>query len=101
MIAKAKIKVKSKTRATTSVPTEIKKKKIASSLTKKIAALGTGVAALGAATYYLFGPKGDKHQRKLKDFAIKTEKEALREVKKIAFQTQKPKKATKRAIAKK
>ncbi len=39
--------------------------------TGKIVALGASIAALGAATYYFFGPEGKKHQRNFKAWMIK------------------------------
>lgn len=41
---------------------------------KKIVALGVGAAALGAGAYYLLGPNGKKHQKLVKNKAMKIEK---------------------------
>jgi hypothetical protein len=35
-------------------------------VTKSILAIGAGVAAIGGAAYYFFGPKGKKHQKDTK-----------------------------------
>ena len=48
----------------------------------KMAAIGAGVAALGAGAYYLLGPDGKKHQKKVKDFAVKTGKKVKKEIEK-------------------
>ena len=47
-----------------------------------MAAIGAGVAALGAGAYYLLGPDGKKHQKKVKDFAVKTGKKVKKEIEK-------------------
>mgnify|MGYP000550013970 CR=1 FL=1 len=36
-----------------------------------VAAIGAGVAALAAASYYFFGPEGKKNQKKMKGWMIK------------------------------
>lgn len=51
-------------------------------IAKNIVALGTGVAALGAATYYLFGPNGTKHQKDLKTLAHTIKDDVAKRVKK-------------------
>ena len=46
---------------------KVVKKRVKESFIKKhVVAIGSGVAAVGAATYYLFGPKGERHQKELK-----------------------------------
>lgn len=53
-------------------------KKVKSGFVKKhVLAIGAGVAALGAATYYFFGPKGKKHQKDFKDWMIHMEKDVM------------------------
>jgi hypothetical protein len=49
----------------------------------KIVAMGAGVAALGAGTYYLFGPKAKTHQKKAKVLLNKIQKEVASEIKKV------------------
>ncbi|OGI67010.1 hypothetical protein A2823_02860 [Candidatus Nomurabacteria bacterium RIFCSPHIGHO2_01_FULL_41_91] len=48
----------------------------------EMAAVGAGVAALGAGAYYLFGPKAKAHQKKAKVLMDKIKKEVISEVKK-------------------
>lgn len=51
------------------------------------AAVGAGVAALGAGAYYMFGPKGKTHQRKVFTVLSKMKKEVQTEVKKAKSAT--------------
>lgn len=46
---------------------------------KHVVAIGSGVAALGAATYYLFGPKGKKHQKDIKDWMVHMKKDVSKQ----------------------
>ncbi len=43
----------------------------------KVVAIGAGVAALAAATYYFFGPEGKKNQKKVKGWMIKMKGEII------------------------
>ncbi len=65
LLGKINVKKKHMTTKKTGAKKAVAKKK-PSLVTAKIAAIGTGVAALGAATYYFFGPKGKKHQKDAK-----------------------------------
>lgn len=58
-----------------------KNKKIVS--VGKVAAVGAGVAAVGAGAYYLFGPKGKQHQRVAKNWIVKMEKDVEVKIKKV------------------
>lgn len=49
----------------------------------KIAGIGAGVAAVGAGAYYLFGPKGKKHQKKASAWAAEMKREVEKELKKM------------------
>ncbi|MDD5083400.1 MAG: hypothetical protein PHT88_00485 [Candidatus Moranbacteria bacterium] len=46
----------------------------------KIVALGASVAALGAATYYFFGPEGKKHQKNFKGWMIKMKADIIEKI---------------------
>jgi len=48
----------------------------------KMVAIGTGVATLGAGTYYLLGPNAKAHQKKAKVLMTKIKKEVGSEMKK-------------------
>lgn len=43
----------------------------------KVMAIGAGVAALAAASYYFFGPEGKKNQKKMKGWMIKMKGEVV------------------------
>lgn len=43
----------------------------------KVVALGAGIAALGAASYYFFGPKGKAHRAELKGWMLKMKAEIV------------------------
>ncbi|MDB5259434.1 MAG: hypothetical protein JWO73_642 [Candidatus Taylorbacteria bacterium] len=45
--------------------------------TGTMVAIGAGVAALGAASYYLFGPEGKRHQKNLKGWMIRAKGEII------------------------
>lgn len=45
--------------------------------TGKVAAIGAGVAALAAATYYFFGPQGQKNRKSVKGWMIKMKGEIV------------------------
>ncbi len=45
--------------------------------TAKVAAIGAGVAALAAATYYFFGPEGKKNRNSAKGWMIKMKGEIV------------------------
>ncbi len=45
--------------------------------TGKMVAIGAGVAALAAASYYFFGPEGKKNQKKMKGWMIKMKGEIV------------------------
>lgn len=59
------------------------------SLTTKIAAIGTGVAALGAATYYFFGPKGKEHRKVTTAWMKEMKNDILHRAKKAGNLTEK------------
>lgn len=42
-----------------------------------VLAIGAGVAALAAASYYLFGPESEKHQKRVKGWMIKMKGEIV------------------------
>jgi hypothetical protein len=46
----------------------------------KIVALGASVTALGAATYYFFGPEGKKHQKNFKGWMIKMKADIVEKI---------------------
>ncbi len=46
----------------------------------KIVAISAGVAALGGAAYYFFGPKSNKHQKSAKAWMVKMKKEVAKKV---------------------
>jgi hypothetical protein len=56
-----------------------KKTQKGTSLGSKLA-VGAGVAAAGAAAYMLFGPKGKKHRKDVKDWAVKMEGEIVKKI---------------------
>lgn len=43
----------------------------------KVVAIGAGIAALGAASYYFFGPKGKAHRAELKGWMLKMKAEIV------------------------
>ncbi len=45
-----------------------------------VVAIGAGVAALAAASYYLFGPKGAQHRKKLQGWVIQMKGDVIREI---------------------
>lgn len=53
-----------------------------------VAGAVAGAAALGAGAYYLMGPKGKAHQKKMKDMMLKMEKEAKSKIKMARDMTQ-------------
>lgn len=55
-------------------------KKQNSGIAGKIVALGASVAALGAATYYFFGPEGKKHQKNFKGWMIKMKADIIEKI---------------------
>lgn len=59
---------------------EIKNKKGVSA--KTMVEVGAGVAALGAATYLLFGPKGKQNRKAIKGWAVKMKGEIIEEFEK-------------------
>ena len=61
----------------------MKKKNTKNKISKrKIAAVGAGVAAVGAGAYYLLGPNGKKHQKKVSVLMKKMKREVMSEMKK-------------------
>lgn len=52
-------------------------KKISKSNTIKLAVLGASLAGLAATAYFFFGPKGKKHQKHAKAWAIKMKGEVV------------------------
>lgn len=57
------------------------KKKNNKTNVKKVVAIGAGVAALVAASYYFLGPKGKQHQKSTKDWMSKMKKEVITKMK--------------------
>lgn len=55
-------------------------KKQSNGVVGKIVALGASVAALGAATYYFFGPEGKKHQKNFKGWMIKMKADIVEKI---------------------
>ncbi|MEI8103491.1 MAG: hypothetical protein WCG84_01135 [Candidatus Moraniibacteriota bacterium] len=49
-------------------------------LVGKVVALSAGVAALGAATYYFFGPEGKKHQKNFKSWMLKMKADIVEKI---------------------
>lgn len=47
------------------------------SVVGKVVAIGAGIAALGAASYYFFGPKGKAHRDQLKGWMLKMKAEIV------------------------
>ena len=47
----------------------------------KVAAISTGIAMVGAGTYYFLGPKGKQHQKKVKTWMLEMEKEIEKKLK--------------------
>ena len=58
------------------------KKKTKGSNGVKVAALGAGLAGLAATAYFFLGPKGKKHQRNTKAWAINMKKDIVAKLKK-------------------
>ncbi len=58
------------------------KKKVQSSLGKKVT-VGAGVVALSGAAYLLFGPEGKKHRKDLKSWMLKMKAEALENMEEV------------------
>lgn len=48
--------------------------------TGKVIAIGAGVAAAAALSYYFFGPEGKKNQKKLKGWMVKMKGEVLEKI---------------------
>lgn len=65
---------------------DVKKKKDGMS-GGKLAAIGAGVAALGAGAYYLLGPNAKEHQKKASALMVKITKEVGSEIKKAKIAT--------------
>ncbi len=42
--------------------------------------IGAGMAALGAATYYLFGPEGQKHRKDFKSWTVKMKADIIEKI---------------------
>jgi gas vesicle protein len=51
--------------------------------TSKKLGIGAGIAAIGAGAYYLLGPKGKEHQKKVSALLGKMNKEIKSEIKKV------------------
>lgn len=54
----------------------------------KVAIIGAGVAAVGAGAYYLLGPKGKQHQKKVKALMTEMKKGVEKELKKVKSVTE-------------
>jgi len=48
--------------------------------TGKKLVIGAGMAALGAATYYFFGPEGQKHRKDFKSWTIKMKADIIEKI---------------------
>lgn len=46
----------------------------------KVVAVGAGVAALAAASYYFFGPEGQKHRKTVKGWMLKMKAEVIEKI---------------------
>src|SRR3989338_4075937 len=58
------------------------KKKVASSpKALKLTLLGAGVAALAGTAYFFLGPKGKKHQKQAKDWAVAMKGDVIKKLK--------------------
>lgn len=47
---------------------------------RNVVAVSAGVAAVAAASYYLFGPKGAQHRKKLRGWVIQMKGDVIREL---------------------
>jgi hypothetical protein len=65
-------------------------KKNTSAKTSKgaIVAIGAGVAALAAASYYFFGPEGQKHRKMAKGWMLKMKAEVIEKIENAKEMTQ-------------
>ncbi|MBP6904819.1 MAG: hypothetical protein KBB91_02060 [Candidatus Pacebacteria bacterium] len=54
----------------------------------KVAAIGAGVAALAAASYYFFGPEGQKHRKTAKGWMLKMKAEIVEKMENAKEMTQ-------------
>ncbi len=59
-----------------------KKKTVSSSDTVKLTAIGVGLAGLAATAYFFLGPKGKKHQKHIKAWAIKMKGDVVEKLEK-------------------
>ncbi len=57
-------------------------KKKSGSKVLKVAAIGAGLAGLAATAYFFLGPKGKKHQKDTKAWAIKMKRDVVEKLKK-------------------
>lgn len=89
-MVKKKVAVKKSAPKKSVAKKSVQKKTVKKSgfISKNIVAIGTGVAALGAATYYLFGPKGEQHQKQLKGWMHSMKTEVDKRMKKAENMTQ-------------
>lgn len=53
-----------------------------------VAAIGAGVAAVGAISYYFFGPHGKKHRQQFKGWMIKMKGEIIEKIEKASDVTE-------------
>ncbi len=54
----------------------------------KVVAVGAGVAALAAASYYFFGPEGQKHRKTVKGWMLKMKAEVIEKIEGVQEVTQ-------------
>lgn len=54
----------------------------------KVMAIGAGVAALAAASYYFFGPEGQKHRKTAKGWMLKMKAEVIEKMENAKEMTQ-------------
>lgn len=58
-------------------------KKSKNNSVEKTIAISAGVAAMAAASYFLFGPKGTQNRKKLKGWMIKMKGEVIEEIERL------------------
>lgn len=61
----------------------MQKKKIEGGNAAKLAVLGASLAGIAATAYFFFGPKGKKHQKIVKAWAIKMKGDVIEKLEKV------------------
>lgn len=72
-----------KKKETKKTPAESKCSKMSTKKALTIGAIGAAVATIGAGAYYLLGPSGKEHQKKVKNLMSNIKKEVVKDVKKV------------------